>query len=562
MYKRVKLTTPIIYNNENICSKTYHSASSTHNYVLNDPILDIFQYTNIYPNAKDQVEDKFLTVLFEQGNLFERGIMNILYNNPNLTIKTISHSRDESLMYSKYQETMIALQNNVPFLYQAPLHTQNPSFPYFGTSDIIAKVSELKKFIKKLDINSFYDDHYAIVDIKYSSVKFKADGEHILGSGRMKANNNQISIYNELLKQIPGIKVLDHSFILGRSYKLKDNIVYDCFYTLGHTEPVEKNYLLEIADWLTEVKSYNTTNMLRPVFPNMCNQYDMPYHTIKQSIAKKNDEITSLYRVSYSDRENLLKSGITKWSDPNFLLSLSSSKYHKSDLLKNIISVNMQDSSQNYKIDYPLLEQFQIINKNIGHYFVDIERSTNIILDTSKLPNTYKETCTFMIGVYSDNGYHSFLKQSSDEKDIYIQALKFIEQDSDRYGYSDYRIYHWGQIEKTYIEKALLRYDVSKLCDLYTTIISMNFVVKGSLSYGIKDIANAMLNNKMICYKPETVGITGQMAALLAEKYYSTSSNDVFTELQDIILYNKQDCKMLMCIFNFLMNIPYIKQTE
>ncbi len=320
-------------------------------------------------------------------------------------------------------------------------------------------------------------------------------------------------------------------------------------------------YLLEIIDWLTEVKSYNTASILRTVFPNMCNQYDMPYHTIKQAIAKKNDEITSLYRISYADRENLVKSGIKKWSDSNFLLS--SSKYHKSDLLKNIISVNMKDSSQNYKIDYQLLKQFQIINKNIGRYYIDLERTTNIILDQTKLPNTYKETCTFMIGVYSDNGYHSFIKQiGSDEKDIYIQALKYIEQDSDRYGYLDYRIYHWGQIEKTYIEKVLPRYDTSKLCDLYTTIISMNFAVKGALSYGIKDISSAMLNNKMICYKPETAGITGQMAALLAEKYYSTSSNTVFKELQDIILYNRQDCAMLYCIFNFLMNIPYSKQIE
>jgi len=257
MNKRVKLTTPslsIIYNMDgNICTKTYHSSSSTHNYVLNDPILDVFQYTNIYPNAKDPVEDRFLTVLFEQGNSFERGIMNILHNNPKLTIKTISHSREESFLYSKYQETIRDLENGIPFLYQAPLHTNDPNFKFFGTPDIIAKVSELKKFIKKLDINSFYDDYYAIVDIKYSSVKFKTDSKHILSSGRMKANNCQVSVYNELLKQIPGIKVLDHSFILGRNYKLKDNIVYDCFYTLGHTEPVEKNYLLEISDWLTDI---------------------------------------------------------------------------------------------------------------------------------------------------------------------------------------------------------------------------------------------------------------------------------------------------------------------
>jgi hypothetical protein len=556
--KRVKLTSPpphlppptILYNSGKIDTTEYHSASSVHNYVLNDPILDVFKYTTLYPNEPEPNEDSFVKILFEQGAKFESEIIKLLSRSPyEIDITTISTSRDETLLYETYEKTIKALKNGNEFIYQGTLHTQDPNFPFFGTPDIIAKIKVLRKFIKNFPISKEYDEYYTIVDIKNSSIKFKSDNSNMLSTGRMKANSCQVSIYYKLLKQLD-LNVFNGAFILGRSCSLMKD---DCFYKLGYVSDTmfTESYFSEIADWLSEVKS---GTLIRKVYPNMCNQYDTPYNKLKRKIAKTDSEITSIYRISYTDRERLINSGVYKWTDKNFITVLqeSDSKYYKSDLLKNIIYV--QNAPVPIKLDNLMLKKFQDNNSSGGRYFIDIERTTNMISDFTSLPSTYKPTYTFMLGIYCDE-YYSFIKYNdANEENIYERAIQFIENHAKNNGYNNYKLYHWGQIEKTYIKKALPDYDTSNMCDLYTEIIGMNFAVKDAFSYSIKDIANAMLSNGLIDYTPETGNMNGQMAAVLAEIYYSESHPEekYMSKIDDILKYNKQDCIMLERIFKFL----------
>jgi hypothetical protein len=214
----------------------------------------------------------------------------------------------------------------------------------------------LGTFIKDIDIPSKFDNHYTIVDIKYTSIKLKADGKRILNTGRMKANQTQVTVYWSLLKSLEkttGIKVLDHAYILGRACGYDST---DAFEKMGIVDVQEYSKDLDLVHtWLTRAKKLakesitNNTPIIdtcirNGIRPNMCNKNDAPYNCAKKHIADITHEITSIYNISYKNRNLLNEKGIYKWSDPMFietLRKLSPTKYHNSNLLKNLMLMRL-----------------------------------------------------------------------------------------------------------------------------------------------------------------------------------------------------------------------------
>ena len=586
--------------------ETCHSASSVHNYILNDPILDIFKYyyscnEHMIQEQEYKSEYSVLSEFFNTGHLFEsRIIQTIGYDyDIDLTPVCIKKADNESKWY--HDKTIELLSQDVEVIYQGALMTRQSCKDqeiFYGSPDLIIKVSCLKKFIKNIDIPSEFDDYYTIVDIKYTSIVLKADNKTIMNIGRMKANQCQVAIYLGLLKSVADyinnknsqnsqntdIKVLDSAFILGRSCAGSGS----AFEQLGSVDIIESNkYLSDAHKWLTYAKNLVKTEKSKvdsvdvidicihnKIRPNMCNKYDAPYSYLKSKIAGLTHEITSLYNISYKTRNILVEHGVEKWSDPRFLDILNTyapNKYHKSWLLKNMLEANNKHNEDNEdnednKTDIIMnkdkLESFRKKYSGTKNYFLDFETTSGIWnkkLESDLLFDTLLDSKkdVFLIGLMNHNeDYTPFLlRTGTDNREIYKDMYKNITQNN----YEDIKnikIFHWGNIEKYYIESMFPELDTNCLCDLYKEFIDIEIGIRSCLKYGLKSVFNSLLHTDYIAQdnknKISNISISGLGASIMADRYYQGSSTDFKTMLA-IIEYNKLDCLMLVKIFNFLM---------
>lgn len=604
----------------------YHSASSVHNYVLNDPILDIFKLVHNYNynyslnpfnssasinyNKSYDEEYSLLNDFFTLGHQFESFIINKLRQEYNCIIEQVCYKKEDNETKKYHDLTTELLKKETPIIYQGALKSvENDQLKFYGSPDIIIKISELKKIIKSLntDISDKFNDYYTIVDIKYTGIELKADKKGLLNKGRMKANQSQVSIYWYLLNSqkrfIKELKVFDKAFILGRSCTV-NNLEYGPFEYLGYVNVDEYIKDLQgVYNWLTYSKKLCNdflTNMSKnagnddtadttetvtdivdkvvklcidnKIRPNMCNSYDGPYNFLKKYIASKTHEITSVYNISYKTRNILIENKVEKWSDPNFLEILNNTcknKYHASDILKNIIEVNttatttMTDINKeelNLIYNSDKLEQFKkkIVGKEC--YFLDIE-TTSGIWTKDFSTNRHLKT-TFLIGIMNTSQeYTSFLIKGQ-EYDIYEDAYKHIFTDAQQKGRSikDIIIFHWGHIEKYYTQKVYPEIDTSILCDLYKEVVNIELASKSCFKYGLKSVFNSLLSNGNVSLdhgiKQSVMksGLNGLKASIEADKYYQTSSTN-FNIMHDIINYNRLDCLMLFKIYDLLITL-------
>ena len=86
---------------------------------------------------------------------------------------------------------------------------------------------------------------------------------------------------------------------------------------------------------------------------------------------------------------------------------------------------------------------------------------------------------------------------------------------------------------------------------MYSVFISSNIVIKGALTYKLKDIANAMFENGLIKTKWKEGGVIkdGLDAMTQAVQYYQNKDKKILSE---IIEYNKIDCKVIWDIVSCL----------
>lgn len=579
-----------------------HSASSVHNYILNDPILDIFKYSNHNDNNKEYTKEySLLSEFFNLGQLFEKRIINLLkmkYNIKGLEPVCITKTDNESKEF--HDTTINLLKEGTEVIYQGALKSDK----FYGSPDLIIKVSCLRKFIKNLNISKKYDNYYTIVDIKYASIDLKSDKKSILNTGRMKANQCQVTIYHNILKNvinninstsksIKKIKVLDNAFILGRSC----NDSKDAFDTLGSVDiDMYNEYLKPAHNWLVTAKQLcknsddSSINICikNNIRPNMCNKYDAPWHYLKKNIAELTNEITNVYGISYKARCILNEKGIYKWSDPNFIKVLKQEipiEYHFSGLLKNMIETNIDNID-----DYPIydgvntnsdiiLNKEQLIkfknsfdNSSSEYFFLDIETTSGLWsnkLESDYMFNTKLDSNknTFLIGLMNiKEEYSPFLMKSGDSgdrnigdrnsgdrnsEDIFKDMYKYVMSHSNG---KNFKIFHWGNIEKQYIEQMLPELDTNHLCDLYKEVLNLEIGIRNCFGYGLKHVYNSLLLGNYVNGSGNGNNMTGLYASIIADKYFQNTNTD-FKNIMNIIEYNKSDCLMLLEIFKFIINL-------
>jgi hypothetical protein len=594
--KRVK------FNNDgdDIDWKNMVSASSTRNYLLNDPCIDWMKEYNIksihdVPSIKGNtqgdikyvIDDPFTKFIMDQGCQFEEQVVELIRKNHKLVKVAESYqSRNKEL----FQKTIQYMKEGIPIIYQGILHDYDNKT--FGAPDLMIRNDYLNKFIgyniynetfgsPKLNVNW----HYVIVDIKHSQINLTADRVHILNSESIPAYKGQLLVYTNALNNIQGTNV-KKAFIMGKkySYTIQKNTyyIYDFMNKLGtidyngfDKEYVEK--LVKAIEWIQTVRNEGHNWKLLPLptkeelFPNMKNDKDGAFGKIKKLLAEEIHEITSVYYCGIKNRKEAFKNGIFGWNDEkcnsktlgfnegkiaervNAILDIN--RQNINVVLPKNIKYNTSEWRNRKPTEMEFYLDYETMNSNFGK--IHIEKNHVDYEDFNLI---------FMIGVgYDYNGsweFKSFIANKNTkegEKEILESFWVFINQKLKEAGKTEAVFIHWSQAERTSYDKSKLRNPTlpeKNMIDLYQVFLNEPIVIKGSLNYSLKSIAKALYENKLISTIWDTSNscANGLNAMLLAYQVYSKNicnPTEDFT-MKEIEKYNEIDCKCLWEIINYL----------
>lgn len=634
-----------------ISEKEYVSATKTGNYLMNDPLLDWFKmYYNQrgfntpeetkHLNDKEQIirkeyreteciqDQKFINILFNLGNQFEDGVFSYIRKHYSNSYIQIRESKGQmGLNFEKKGETLEAMKAGIPIIIEG--HVINEENKTFGWPDLMIRSDFINKLFTKsviiesdknipaeeLGNNKF---HYVVVDIKWSSLKLRADGEHLLNANRMAANKGQILVYNAALGKMQGFfpKV---AYLMGRSWnytKRKNKFQgYNCFDTLGKVDFSKQEFdnkfiekTQQAIEWYRKCRLYGKDWSLSPpenqnLYPNMCNRYDAPYHSIKKALAHKIKEHTLIVGIGPKQRNYALDLGIMSFDDPracakNYGMNPDS---QTGKIVDRVLEA--------YRKETPIVLPHKITNNDhnwqngtLIEFYIDFEEcdpkmydsNHNKYDDESRLTDSRTSgSFLFMFGIATVvNGklidYCDFsAKRYTDEEEIRIidDALKFMENKTMEVALSEGiedrqiikpNVYHWTSAELSTLRRMNLKYE-NRWIDV---LKGYNFVdgwrifqkepvsVTGVLNNKLKTIAKTMHRYGMIetTWGNSSVG-DGYHASRVGAEYYKFMNKYDFAlikealhkellvhenKFKELIEYNRVDCIAVFEIIDYL----------
>lgn len=602
-YKKVKKTNKI---------DEYHAASSVHNFMLNDPILDWLRYrgtvgsssnsTTYTYSEDDQEQNRFFNFIVGQGKKFEdKVIIQIKHTleSKNISFLKIANCKEDIRSENKYHETIKAINDQIGVIYQGVLHG-NDNFKAFGSPDLLIRTDIVKYlFDQKIDDVPKRTDNklnYVVIDIKFCTLKLRADGKFLLNDARMPANKAQVMIYNELLGIAQGYKPR-YCYILGRGWKYtKKNEEFECSRfneRLGTIDVHDKDseYVQRIQKafkWLDLIKEKGSEWVWNPpsvpeLYPNMSSKYDNG-NKQKKSIALEIDEITQMWNCGVKQRELAHSKGIFKLSDPRLtseimgfpqgtnrtniidkMLKFNQGVIHKNSLvIPRYIDNNPYDWQADVRVEF----------------FLDFETFTNIFDDFSILPNVAgpnvdpdEMSIVFMSGlgvsVKTSDGhikweYYNFrVPELSNEHEYEMidRLYKKIQEKCDEHNIKieNAKIYHWGHIEQSIVTKLYKKYedkhDWESLCliDFCRIFQDETILIKGVYGFGLKSVGKALIEYGLINVSSWTDSVSDGLDAMVqAYSVYSNPEQNHDTTVGNLIKYNHTDVRMIEKIINYL----------
>ena len=565
------------------------SASTTRNYVLNDPIIDwikeynissIYDKPNVIMRKKNIInksDEPFVEFIMNQGNLFEKALICELRKKHKIITVTETY---QSTNVEMFNLTLKYINEGHPIIYQGVLH--NYDNMTYGAPDLLIRNDYINKFIG-YDI---YDDccisskrkikwHYVVVDIKHSLIHLANDTIHIRNSDNVPAYKSQLYIYTTALNNILGTNVTK-AFIMGKKYKCDNYVQYDYMHKMGTIDYADYDYnYSEKTDkalaWIRDVRKKGMNWSLYPkpskveLYPNMKKENEGIVGTIKKDLAEKICEITSICYCGLDKRMNAFEQGIYRWDDKRCNANiLGFNEGIIGQRVDKILSINRN----NKHLVLPkkiLLGGWRKLLPYQMEFYLDFETICNNFGEI--LPNMNDFTFIFMIGVghcdikklWNFKSFTAKERTLKEEENILNEFWKHINMTLKKYNKKEAIFVHWTHAEKTTYMKAQQRIGQMskglpnmKTLDLYQIFIEEPIVVKGALKYSLKSIAKALYKNKLINTTWETSECNnGMNAMLLAHKYYNMSKKDNII-MKDIIKYNEIDCKCLWEIIKYL----------
>jgi hypothetical protein len=587
--KKPRLTKSLSYKNN---KRKVVSATSVHNYMNNDPLVDWLKFKNSGSHSGNSynidTHNSFVKFIMNKGNDFEKKVIEHINANF-IQVKYVSNViNDESC-----KKTIDYMKQGVHMIHSAPV--RNPYNSTHGIIDLLVRsdyinnlidtdpLSDEEKNVKASKLNGDY--HYVVVDIKFSTLPLRADGKHILNSGNYPAYKGQLYIYTKAVSYIQGYSC-PYAFILGRRWKNRSKNVtnhnYSCLNRLGRIDysDVDKKYICstkKAIKWVRNVKNNGHKWVLNPptcveLYPNMCKDSGK-YNKEKQKIAEDLDEITSIWYLGVNHRKKAFEKGIKSWKDKRLTSSVLDFNGKRASTVDKILSINRQNK-------YNILPQ-KILNninnwKNNGdnEVFVDFETFSDVFSNFDELPVQKSNDMIFMIGIgWQEDGkwvYENFTcKEKTYEEEFRImdEFIKILEMknhpvinywfaENNFWKRAENRQYDLACETNNYERKNTISNNWHEMnwCDMYNIFTKEPIVLKGCFNFGLKNIAKSMKSHKMIETSLETNCTSGLSAMINANKCYENGSGSVlFSEVMpDIIKYNEFDCKVLWEIICYL----------
>ncbi len=588
------------------------SASSTRNWILNDPILDwLSMYHEIIEKKSPVVRNEIITsrgtshhptsftsFIMSQGKKFETHLINYLFRElPTGWIVDIGGELN-ARSQEKFEETIQEMKKGTRIIHSGVL--RNYYNKTYGIPDLLIRsdvfgdifnqevISPNERCKRAPLLNTSY--HYRVVDIKFCTLKLSSDGVHLLNCGSIPAYKSQLFIYNQALSVIQGYDS-GKAYILGRGWKYtcknKNYQGNDALDKLGvidyHSRDKKYSHLTNQAiRWLNTLKhrgekwSINTPvhKRKRELFPNMSNRADGKWHSTKQKIADQDGEISNVWHLGVKHRKMSHQKKIYSWKDPRFSTSQVGMKGKKiPPLIDKILETNRGSD----------LISPSVISHNVLGWrdscldlFVDFETVNNTLTDFHTIPNIEDTSMIFMIGLGRFNSQNRWIYKNwtanrlskDEEKRVCQEMVRYITRLSSReeVDLKDIKVWHYSHAEKGWWNKAMKRNSSLpdlKWCDLLQLFHQTPITIKGCLGFGLKGVANQMFNHGMIgvTYNPEEHsncldGASAMVAAYRAQRDCDERETDLPTHtlIHEMIKYNEMDCRVVGEILRYLRN--------
>lgn len=574
----------------------YHAASSVHNFMLNDTFTDWINYSN--NQSVSQSNNRFFNFITEQGNKFENRVITLIKQQSSF-IK-IAESKEDIRDSSKYKETIKAMNNQIGIIYQGVLHG-NDNFKAFGSPDMLIRSDVVDTlFDQKIDTvpKSNGKFNYIVIDIKFCTLKLRADGKFLLNEARMPANKAQVMIYNELLGIAQGYKPR-YCYVLGRGWKYtKKNEYFECNRfneRLGTIDTTDKDtvYNQKIKDafkWLDDVKEKGSLWKYNPpsvpeLYPNMSSNCSNSAQ--KKKIAIEIDEITQMWNCGVKQRKLAHEKGIFKLSDPNLTSRIMGFPQgtKRTKIIDKMLKFNQGLIGKNKPVipDYISSNPYDWQMDVRIEFFVDFECFSSMFDDFSMIPNASgpgsknseqgQMSIVFMTGlgisIKDSNGkikweYYNFMVPeltNEHEFEMFDQFYKKIEEKckEHRIKIENAKIYHWGNIEQSIISKLYIKYedkhDWTNLCliDFCKIFQDDAILIKGVYGFGLKSVGKGMIDHGLIKIASWEDNVEDGLDAMVqAYDIYNNPEENHEIIVKNLINYNHTDVRMIEKIINYL----------
>lgn len=619
--KKKKVLPSKLHNRRKSTTNFWITGNSVRNYLIRDPLCDWFDYhynklSEIDPDFEvkkfasldsnkisNNTTLSYTELLLQQGKEFETQLV------PHIVARCGSKhflnigGNDSIINKDLYEKTMKAMKKGVPFIYAGVLWDEEEYIR--GIPDLIVRSDYLNGLVDTEVIsaeeaciqaplftgNAKY--HYRIVDIKMHTMHLRSNGKHLTSSGSVRAFKGQLYIYNKILSKMQKYDP-QKAYILGKGYsyeckheKFENRYAFD---RLGEVDffGVDEEFVAETEDainWQRENQSVGDTwnpldvgNMRQELYPNMSNRNDYPWHDVKKKLAEKIGEISSLWMCGPAQRKAAHARGIYNWQNKKCTAeTLDVTGERTAPILNEILKINHQ---KKIKVSPELIENNDCDwqTRPRLEMYVDFETVHEMMSDFSNLPYSETNKMIYMIGVgyctYPNNEakwhYRRFVANQLTLKEEYRICKEFGRFVHDKIKETKEQhplLVHWCAEKKEW-EEAAERHKMKGSFwgqiddywfDLYNVFRKEPIVVKGSLTFGLKDVAKALYDQKLIDQvwddtNPCSNGLTAMIIAVKA--YEEAKKREIplasIPTIVNVIKYNEIDCKVLFEIIEYL----------
>ena len=538
------------------------------NHISRDPIIDWFEIQNV----RNTLFNK------DKNNYFRKYILNETINYKTNFLNNLKNKlldiHPNNIVYENtgVNETIHLLKNKYPIIFKPNLISEKYNV-HVSVDIIILKRLFLDVFkdIKNVNMKSIKNSNYIIINIIPEIVQFKTDKKTLQKNEIINFNECCLYVFNSALKQY--MERPDIGFIFAKGYKLKNSFLEKKEHIgLVKFDDNIRWKIINAVNWLNRLKTNTYIMNYKDVpcielYPNM-NFKNTEYQDEKKKIAERIKEITLIWRISYEERCELVKNGIKTWDNIYLINNLYDLKdSNTKNIQEKIIHMNLQDEiliqprrelTNNFK---------EILKFSDNEYILDIESLIHLEEKTNYFNDIIekdKATICIIGSVHlQDNLFKSFQDFTinnlsiAEEKNIIINWLNSLKACDNGF----VKIYHWGHAEKTYIHtmksKFLdIRFPKMILIDLLDFFKNEPIIIKDCFNFGLKNVGKALYNHKFISTTWDSTD--NGLDAMIQFKEICEQNKDKniplkrYTDISDIVNYNRIDCIVLTEILMFL----------